>query len=116
MVQAAQVRRVVYVAQVGSVVRSHLHDWGAVPPVTLAVRLRAVPAGWGEAGLAVRLVKVGGTEVHTETVNVFVLMLPAASLAVTVTVVTPSGKVLPEGGLALTVGAGSRLSVTLGSR
>ena len=40
-------------AQVGSVVTNHLHCWGAVPPVTVAVRVRAVPTSRGEGGVAV---------------------------------------------------------------
>jgi hypothetical protein len=53
MVQACQSWRTVYVAHEGSVVTNHLHDWGLVPPVTVALREIGVPRGWGLAGVAV---------------------------------------------------------------
>jgi hypothetical protein len=43
------------------------------------------------------------------------LVLPALSLAVQLTVVVPTGKVLPEAGAQVTVGLGSTESVTVGS-
>jgi len=60
VVQAVQVRRGVYVAQVGSVVRSHLHCWGWSPGDGGGEGDRR-PTDWGEAGLALRPVMVGGT-------------------------------------------------------
>src|ERR1019366_7524728 len=51
--------------------------------------------GQSVAGLAVRLLITGGVVSRTVKVNEPVDLLPAASLAVTVTVVTPSGKVEP---------------------
>jgi hypothetical protein len=38
-----------------------LHCWGLVPPVTVALREIGVPRGWGETGLALRAVIVGGS-------------------------------------------------------
>jgi hypothetical protein len=49
----------------------------------------------------------------TVTVNDALLVLPEKSVAVTITVVVPTGKVLPEGGFALTMGAGSTTSVAV---
>jgi len=60
-VQGCQSRRVVYVVQVGSVVQNHLHDWGAMPPVTAAVTVIGVPSPCGLTGAAVRLEMTGGT-------------------------------------------------------
>ena len=51
---------------------------------------------------------------RTVTVKVAVLLFPASSVAVTVTVVTPNGNVLPDAGLALTVGVASTASVAVG--
>jgi hypothetical protein len=47
----------------------------------------------------------------TVTLNVAVAVLPAVSVAVQVTVVSPIGKVLPEAGSQVTWGLGSALSV-----
>jgi hypothetical protein len=51
----------------------------------------------------------------TVTVNRHVLEFPLASVAVTVTVVVPTGKSVPDAGLALTTGEASQLSVAVGS-
>ena len=61
-------------------------------------------------------VKTGGVVSTTVTVKVHVLVLGgvAWSLAVHVTVVAPSGKVVPESGAQLTVGAGSHASDAVG--
>ena len=52
---------------------------------------------------------------RTVTVNVFVAMLPLASVAVQVTRVWPTPKTLPEAGVQVTSGLGSSLSVATGS-
>jgi hypothetical protein len=49
----------------------------------------------------------------TVTSNWQLALLPQASVAVQVTVVVPTGNVLPEGGLQTTVGAGPQLSVAV---
>jgi hypothetical protein len=54
---------------------------------------------------------VGAVTSSTVTVKVQLLLLPLVSVAVHVTVVVPSEKVLPEEGVQLTVGLGSQLSV-----
>jgi hypothetical protein len=60
-------------------------------------------SGWGSS--------VGAVESRTVAVNVPLgLTLPAASVAVHVTVVMPSGNVLPEGCVQSSRGEGSRLS------
>ena len=51
---------------------------------------------------------------NTDTVNEQLAELPAASPAVQVTVVTPVGKQLPDGGTQLTIGIG-QLSATVGA-
>ena len=57
---------------------------------------------------------VGGVESRTVTVNEPVFVLPAASVAVQVTVVSPSGNVEPDGcAPQASAGAGSRLSFAL---
>jgi hypothetical protein len=56
----------------------------------------------------------GGCVSFTVMVNVQVAVLPAASVAVPVTVVTPFGKVEPDGGEATRVGT-EQLSVAVGA-
>ena len=46
-------------------------------------------------------------------VKVSLLLLPEKSVAVHVIVVTPSGKVLPDGGVQVTEGLGSTMSVAV---
>ena len=53
---------------------------------------------------------VGGVVSLTVTVNEPAAELPESSVAVQVTVVVPSGKVLPEGGAQTTLGLGSTRS------
>ena len=57
----------------------------------------------------------GGSSAETVTRNVTWVPFPAASVAVQVTVVSPTGKTLPEAGTHTTVGVGSAASVTTGS-
>jgi len=57
---------------------------------------------------------VGGCTSFTVTVNVQLAVLPAASVAVAVTVVVPTGKVLPDAGTVVTVTPG-QLSLADGS-
>lgn len=57
---------------------------------------------------------VGACVSFTVTVNVQVFVLPDASLAVTMTVVMPIGKKLPDAGLLVTVTPG-QLSVATGA-
>jgi hypothetical protein len=48
-------------------------DWyGAVPPEAVAVKVMVVPGGWGEGGVAVRLVRVSGLEALNVAVTVVV--------------------------------------------
>jgi hypothetical protein len=61
VLHACQVWRTLYVAQVGSVVQNHLHCWGAVPPVTAALRERVVPTTCGDGGVAVTVTVMGVT-------------------------------------------------------
>src|SRR5262245_35146433 len=49
----------------------------------------------------------------TVTLNVFVVELPFQSVAFAVTVVVPTGNVLPDGRLTVTTGAGSLSSVAV---
>src|SRR2546421_6775992 len=58
--------------------------------------------------------KDGGVVSSIVTVKAFVLVLPEASVATMVTIVTPSGKMLPDAGFAAMAGAGSKSSVALG--
>jgi len=58
-------------------------------------------------------VRFGGVVSRTVTLNVLLLVLPEASLAVTVTTVVPSWNRLPELGEAVTTGAGSMASVAV---
>ena len=57
----------------------------------------------------------GGVVSRTVTVNEQLLLLPAASLAVQLTVVTPGGKSEPLAGRHVTVGLGSQLSLATGA-
>src|SRR5262249_35323846 len=58
----------------------------------------------------------GGFPSKTVTVNEQVLELPAASVALAVTAVTPSGKVDPLGGSKVTTGLVSQLSVAIAEK
>ncbi len=68
-------------------------------------------AGQSLPGSAHRLWIAGGVVSTTVTVKLPVDTLPAASVAVQLTVVSPGTNTLPEVGSEATVGAGSRLSV-----
>ena len=59
-------------------------------------------------------VSVGGVVSRTVTVNVVELVLPDASFAVQLTVVTPSGNVDPLEGVHATIGRASQRSVAVG--
>jgi hypothetical protein len=50
----------------------------------------------------------------TVTLKVHCLVLPLPSVAVQVTVVIPTGKQNPDGGLHITVGGGAQLSLATG--
>ena len=63
-------------------------------------------AGWG---------RVGGVVSWTRIVKVTWLLLPAASVAVQVTVVDPAGSTEPLGGVQTTLGLASAASVAAGS-
>src|SRR5438445_6762343 len=58
---------------------------------------------------------LGGSVSLTVTLNAQVLVLPAASVAVQITVVVPTGNNVPLGGLHATVAPG-QLSVTVGAK
>src|SRR6266498_2241570 len=58
---------------------------------------------------------VGAVVSTTETLNVVEEWFPEASVAVHVTVVFPSAKVLPDAGKQLTVGLGSTVSDAVGA-
>src|SRR5690349_15274755 len=80
-----------------------------------AVKVAGAPAA--DVGARVtfpEVVTTGGRVSVTVIVKLVELALPEASVAVTVTVVTPSGNVEPEGRSAETVGAGSVSSVAAG--
>ena len=80
--------------------------------VTFALRLFPVLPHGGNCGGA--LIEQDGPPI-TVTVKVQLLWLPQSSVAVQVTVVTPTGNTLPEGGTQTTVGVESHVSLTVGA-
>jgi len=63
----------------------------------------------GAAGVTVMLVRVASVTVIVKRLSL--LLLPDASIAVQLTLVAPRANVAPEGGVQVTVGAGSTRSV-----
>jgi hypothetical protein len=92
---------------------------GCASTVSVAVGVKVTTAPEAleaYALMSVGTVKVGAAESLTVTLNVFgVLVLPVASLAVQLTVVSPSGNVLPEAGAQVIVGFASTASLADGA-
>ena len=87
---------------------------GSPVSVAVAVYVWTAPAGLVASFTASGgMVSTGGVVSPTVFVNVPVVLLPDASVAVHVIVVTPIGNMLPDGGLQVTVGDGSALSVAV---
>jgi len=104
-------------AQVCALITSLMKDLTTPGQLSVAVNAAALGAGTALAQLTVILagqVIVGACVSITVIVNVQVAVLPAASVAVDVTVVAPTGKKLPDAGLLATVTPG-QLSLTVGA-
>ena len=89
---------------------------GAGSTMSVAVTTKSTtapvgPVAWAMIGLGA--VITGGVVSSTVTVKLEVDTLPVKSVAVTFTVVSPSSKVLPLGGVTTTTGAGSTISAAL---
>ncbi len=82
--------------------------------LAVATNVTGAPAALVASAVAVVGAEMtGGVVSRTVTVNELWAALPAASLALRCTVVTPSGNVLPEAGLAVTATAPSTLSLAV---
>src|ERR1051325_5788195 len=91
---------------------------GKVLPLSVALTVKVTllrlhrPVSAVKTRLPGQAVKTGFSKSFTVTVKVQTLVLPLASVTVLVTVVTPTGKVLPLGGVLTTVTT-PQLSVAL---
>jgi hypothetical protein len=112
---AVQVTVVVPIGKVLPLAGLHVTvGFGSHASEPLAVKVTAAPLGLvHSATMSAGQVTVGATSSRTVTEKLQVALLPESSVAVHVTVVMPTGKVLPLGGLHVTVGLGSQLSVAL---
>src|SRR5919109_3065614 len=82
----------------------------------VALNVTVTPCGlFASKVISAGTVNTGGMESMTLTTNVAVALLPAASVAVQVTVVVPRGKRLPEWGEQVTATVPSTLSVAVAS-
>src|SRR5580765_7418545 len=90
------------------------------PTVTLGMPYCARKSGGcgplvKRGGSKLIVISTGTTGALTVTLKLHIAGFPAASCAVQVTIVAPTGNVLPLGGLQATPGFGGQLSVAVGA-